>query len=159
MILPKEKQYLAEEFSKAKARFVDEDPMKIELFPFVVETLKKIMQYGYKVWICTSARKDFVHRVIKDAQGLELLQEKVVFREMYTEGKPSAEPLLVTLLYMNLVPEEVIYVGDTFSDYGASKNAGVEFLYFLPKEGERDLRIPQAVTRLKSHKDIFSYLK
>ena len=159
MMLPKEKHHLAGEFAKTKARFVDEDPVKIELFPLVVETLEKIIQQGYLVWICTSARKYFVHRVMKDAQGLELLKEKTVFREMYDKAKPSAEPLLLTLSHMNLAPEEVVYMGDAFSDYEASKNAGVEFLYFLPEGREQDPRIPQIVPRLKFHKDILSYIK
>ena len=159
MMLPKEKQYLGEEFAKAKAQFVDKDPTKVEMFPFVAETLEKLITRGCLIWICTSARKDFVHRVMKDAQGLELLKEKVVFREMYAEGKPSAEPLLLTLSHMSLKPEEVVYVGDAFSDYGASRNADMSFLYFLPEGREQDPRIPQEIPRLKFHKDILSYIK
>ena len=78
---------------------------------------------------------------------------------MYTEGKPSAEPLLLTLSHMNLKPEEVVYVGDAFNDYEASKNADMSFLYFLPPGAVKDSRIPDSIPRLKSHKDIFSYLK
>ena len=159
MMLPQEKQYLAEEFAKAKARFVDGDPIKVELFPFVVETLEKLIKHRYSVWICTSARKDFVHRIMKDAQGLELLKEKVVFREMYREGKPSAEPLLLTLSHMNLTSEEVVYVGDTVSDYEASRNADISFFYFLPPGANEDSRLPSSIPRIASHKEIFSYLK
>ena len=158
MMLPKAKQHLAGEFAKTKARFVDEDPIKVEVFPFVVETLEKLMKYGYLVWICTSARKDFVYRVMKDAQGLVMMKERVVFREMYTEGKPSAEPLLLTLLHMNLAPEEVVYMGDAFSDYEASRNAEISFLYFLPPGANEDSRIPDSISRIASHKEIFSYI-
>lgn len=158
MMLPRGKQYLAEEFAKTKARFVDKDPTKVEMFPFVVETLEKLITRGYLIWICTSARKDFVHRVMKDAQGLELLQEKVVFREMYIDGKPSAEPLLLTLSHMNLTSEEVVYMGDAFTDYEASKNAGISFLYFVPPGADEDSRIPDSIPRIASHKEIFSYI-
>ena len=159
MMLPQEKQHLAEEFAKAKARFVDKDSATIEIFPFVAETLEKLITRGYSLWICTSARKDFVHRVMKDAPGLEVLREKVVFREMYTKGKPSAEPLLLTLSHMNLKPEEVVYVGDAFTDYEASRNADMSFLYFLPPGAIKDSRIPNSIPRIVSHEDIFSYLK
>ena len=158
MMLPKEKQYLAEEFAKTKARFVDEDSIKIELFPSVEETLEKIIQKGYLVWICTSAREYFVQRVMKDVQGLELLKEKIVFREMYDMAKPSAEPLLLTLSHMNLAPQEAVYIGDAFSDYQASKNAELEFIYFLPPGASEDVRIPNSISRIASHKEIFSYI-
>lgn len=159
MMLPKEKHHLAKEFAKVKAQFVNEDSTAVELFSYVAETLKKLIEQGYLVWICTSARKDFVYRVMKDAQELEFLKEKVVFREMYDKVKPSAEPLLVTVSHMNLAPQEAIYIGDAFTDYEASMNAGMSFLYFLPPGASEDSRIPNSISRIASHKEVFSYIK
>lgn len=45
------------------------------------------------------------------------------------QHKPHPEPLLYCLDSMQLAPSDVIYIGDTLSDYEAAKNANIDFGY------------------------------
>lgn len=43
--------------------------------------------------------------------------------------KPNPEPLLKCLSVLNLKSEDVLYIGDTYSDFLAAKNASIDFGY------------------------------
>ena len=122
------------------------------------DVVDELHKKGYQVWICTSAPKEFVMDVISAVALVRKLEDRIVWREMYKEGKPSPEPLLFTLQQMGLQASEAIFVGDAWSDYRASMAAGIPFIYFCPASITPDSVIPSSIPRLENHSDIFQYL-
>jgi len=122
------------------------------------EVVDELARRGYQVWICTSASKAFVADVASVVGLVRKLEDKTVWREMYDQGKPSPEPMFVTLKKMGLAASEAIFVGDARSDYQASDAAGIPFIYFCPASVAPDSAIPSNIPRLENHSDIFQYL-
>lgn len=158
MMLPEEKQYMAEQVAEIKASYVRNNLQGVSLIPGVIETLDALSADGRDVWICTSASRGFVEGIFHVIPELKRMEGKVVWREMYAKGKPAAEPLLVTLQRMNLVPDEAVYIGDAFHDYESSRNAGVRFFLFLPKGVQGNSRIPESIPRISSHQDLLKQI-
>ena len=158
-ILPKERRDIISEAAEAKFRYMMSlmENDAIELLPEFMETFEALQdRYNLPVGICTSARRENVEALQRNKNSsistiLESLAGKVVWKEMFKEGKPSAEPLQVTLEKMNhLVPASAIYVGDAHADYLCAQNAGTGFVYFC--SGEPDPKIPADVRRMNDHR-------
>lgn len=62
-------------------------------------------------------------------KGLDQFMEVAVLAEHTNQHKPHPAPLLKCLELLQLNANEVIYVGDSFSDYEAAKSAGIDFGY------------------------------
>jgi len=146
-LVQKKNEYIANNFGK----FVE--------VKGIAEVISELQKKEYKVWICTSAPKEFVMRVASEISVVDDIKDNIVWREMCKEGKPSPEPLLFTLKQMGLQAPETVFVGDAWSDYKASIAAKIPFLYFSPEYSEPDSTIPDNIPRLKNHKEIFEYLK
>ena len=109
--------------------------------------------------MCTSARQEFVDRVLESVPALRVLDGKVVCKEMFKEGKPSAEPLLVTLKHLGgLTADQAVYIGDAHADYGSAINVGMDFFYFCDSSSLDDQRIPQHIPRLYNHLELLPYV-
>jgi HAD superfamily hydrolase (TIGR01549 family) len=157
MMLPRSKKYLLDEFQKAKAEYVNKNLKRAAPFPGVMETVERLSEKGYKVWICTSAKKDFVKKVLKPFKKLR--EVNTVWREMYGKEKPSPEALNLTLKKMGLSDKQVCYVGDAFNDYKTSLKAKVKFIYFCPDKKSQDPRIPKSIPVIYSHREIFKLIR
>lgn len=157
MMLPVDKRNLTNEFIAAKVNYVNENIRQAKLFPDVMTTLKQLSENNYKVWICTSAGKDFVEKVLNNSN--ELKKYNVIWREMYNNEKPSPEALNLTIKKMGLINSQVCYVGDALSDYKTSINAEVKFIYFCPNIKNKDARISESIPTISSHKEIFRFLE
>lgn len=59
--------------------------------------------------------------------GLDVYMEVVVLEDDTTKHKPDPEPLLLCIERLGLNKEDVIYIGDAYSDLLASRNAGIDF--------------------------------
>lgn len=158
-MLPEHKKELIRDFVTAKIEYVMENVNQTTLFPGAAKVISRLCRNGYKVWICTSASKDFVLKIMNNLPDLkDVMKNHIVWREMYKEGKPSPEALNLTMEKMGLTNSQVCYVGDAFSDYQTSLNAKVKFIYFRPDLKERDLRIPDSIPMISSHKEIWRWL-
>lgn len=74
---------------------------------------------------------------------------------MYKQGKPQAEPLLLTADKMELKTNQCLYVGDAYyNDYLAAWNAGMNFIYFCPNAKNFDVRIPSEIFKITHHKEL-----
>jgi len=156
MMLPQNKKHLLDKFQKAKAEYVNRNLKEAVPFPDATETIGRLFKKGCNVWICTSAKKVFVKKVLKPFR--ELRKMDVVWREMYTEEKPSPEALNLTIKKMDLSNKQVCYVGDAFNDYKTSLKAKVKFIYFCPDKKGRDPRIPESVPTISFHRGIFKLI-
>lgn len=155
-MLPKEKKSLMGKFVLAKQEYVRANAKKARLFPETAETISKLFQKGYRVWVLTSAHKFFVKKVLNISKPLErAIGNNVVWREMYKRGKPKPDGLNLTMKNMGLVNSQVCYVGDAFSDYRTSVTAKVKFFYFCPDQKKRDKRISLSIPVISSHEKIF----
>lgn len=156
MMLGKKYSDIGSSFVRIKRMFVLESVKEVKPYKSFIKTMGMLEKKGLKVWVCTSVFKKFVKEVYSHFKELNPLWHKTIAREDYKEGKPSAEPILLTLKKMRLKPSETIYVGDAYSDYKASKNAGCRFVYFC--RGERDKRIPKNVPGIRLHTEIIKLL-
>ena len=158
MMLPSNKKNLAKKFIEAKVEYVNKNLKKITLFLSALKTIQQLTQKGYVVWICTSAHKNFV-KAIKALKKIKEAENKIIWREMYNQEKPSPEGLNLTMKKMGLKNSRVYYIGDALSDYETSVKAGVKFIYFCPNIKAKDSRIPKSVPVISSHQEIFKLLE
>jgi HAD superfamily hydrolase (TIGR01549 family) len=112
---------------------------------------------GLDLGICTSASKSFVDLVSATDSRFSTFKERIIFREMYVNGKPDPEPLQLMFSRMGLSQRECLYVGDAYSDYMAASAAGCRFVYFCPQGGV-DHRIPKNAQIIKRHADLLTLL-
>jgi beta-phosphoglucomutase-like phosphatase (HAD superfamily) len=154
MMLPNNKKYLLEEFKSAKQKYVIENINQITIFPSAIETIDWLIKKGYKVWICTSAYRNFVEKALNVLDGLKNIKDNIVWREMYKQKKPAPDALNLTIKKMNLTNLQVCYIGDALIDYKTTVNAKIEFIYFCPNLKESDLRIPESIPVISFHREI-----
>jgi len=160
MMLPRNKSYLTKRFVAAKTKYVMANVNQATLFPSVIKTIKQLVKMGNKVWLCTSAHKNFVQKILNNFKELKkIVQNNVVWREMYKKEKPSSEVLSLVMKKMSLSNSQVYYIGDAFSDYKTSIASKVKFIYFCPNIEKQDARIPKSVLTISSHKEIFKLLE
>lgn len=63
------------------------------------------------------------------SKGLDKYMEVVILADDTKNHKPHPEPINKCLELLGISKDEAIYIGDAFSDYQASKNAGIDFGY------------------------------
>jgi beta-phosphoglucomutase-like phosphatase (HAD superfamily) len=155
-ILPSNKRNLINDFVEIKKSYVNDNIDKISIFPGTIETIHKLKNKKINVYICTSARENFVRKILEFFP--ELKECNIIWREMYKNEKPMPESLNLTIKKMGINNSQVIYIGDALNDYKTSINANVRFIYFYPKENSSDARIPKDVFVISSHKEIVDLL-
>lgn len=128
--------------------------------------LRGYMLPGFQlpVGICTSARRENVEALQRNQNSfissvLQDLTGRVVWKEMYTEGKPAAEPLLLASRMIGVDVNRVLYVGDAHSDYQCAQNAEASFSYFCGENAIPDVKIPSTVPRIKDHRELIEFLE
>jgi len=160
MMLPENKKYLIKEFVNAKTRYVIKNINEVIFYPNILKVIKKLKQSGYNVWVCTSANKNFVRKVINVLKPLKkTIKNNFIWREMYKREKPFPDILNLTIEKMNLNHSQVYYVGDAVNDFQTSVAAKIKFVYFCPDIKKRDSMIPKSIPVISSHKEIFKLLK
>jgi len=160
LILPKNKKHLSKDFIDAKAKYVLKNVSEITFFPYASKVIDQLLQNGYRVWICTSAPKNYVKKILNNFSKLKrIIKNNIVWRGMYKNEKPSPEVLNLIIKKMGLTKSQACYVGDIFVDYKTGVTAEVKFIYFCPNLKKRDLRIPKSIPTILSHREIFKLLK
>lgn len=159
MMLPDDKKYLFEKFKNTKIKYVNNNLNKIKLLPHILKTIKSLTENNYNVWICTSASKNFVKKILELFKELKRIKDNIVWRESYKKEKPSPEALILTIKKMGLKKNQVYYIGDAPNDYKTSLNARIGFIYFCPNTKNKDLRIPETIPVISLHREIFKLLK
>jgi len=158
MMVPSDKNYLLEKFKKAKIGYVNNNLNQIKLFPDILKIITDSIGRYYSVWICTSATKIFVKRILERFKELKKIKDNIVWRELYKKEKPSPEALNLTIKKMGLKKNELYYIGDAFNDYKTSVAAKIQFIYFCPDRRNKDSRIPKSIPIISSHREILKFL-
>lgn len=89
--------------------------------------------------------------------GLQNYMKAVVLAEDTQNHKPHPEPLLKAAEILGVKPKEAIYIGDTYSDYKATKAAGMDF--GLAVWGAADIEGIEADYIFYEPKDILKLIK
>jgi len=154
LMLPPEKKHLFRELRDAKAVYVLDHLDEIHFLPGFPETYEELSARNITVGICTSSRKPFIDAYLAKLPLLRSFEGKIIHQEMYTKGKPAAEPLLLAMQMLGrFSPAESLYIGDTYADYQSATNAGLNFFYFRSASFD-DQRIPPTVPRLSDHREL-----
>ncbi|XFA98419.1 HAD-IA family hydrolase [Candidatus Izemoplasma sp. B36] len=101
--------------------YVDLEFDYIELYPNVIETLKKLADNGVQLGIVTTKFKESAMPSIKH-YGLDKYITSYCFLDNVTEHKPHPEPIFYALKQFKNY-KNVLMVGDNSSDILAGKNA------------------------------------
>ena len=96
------------------------------IYPWVIESLKKIQDHCIKIGIVTS--KD------EERTNIILNQFPVKFSSTQTpnsnfRGKPAPDHLLVAIAELNVDPTDSLYVGDAEVDALAALRAGIDYCH------------------------------
>ncbi|MDO8656908.1 MAG: HAD hydrolase-like protein [Nanoarchaeota archaeon] len=166
-MLPVDRYGIIAEAAETKFRYMMDlmEHDTIEMLPGFEETFEQLQSYHLKIGICTSARKENVAALQRNTSSpistiLNYLEGKVAWKEMFTQGKPTAEPLLLSLnLLGGIFPDRALYVGDAAADYGCAQNAGTSFVYFCPDGVQGEKEIPADVLMIHNHRELLEYLK
>lgn len=62
-------------------------------------------------------------------KGIDKYIKAAVLADDTKKHKPDPEPIFKCLKQIDIMPEDAIFIGDSFSDYQAANNAGVDFGY------------------------------
>lgn len=100
------------------------------LFPGIAEMLEELHARGVRMGIVT-ARTNFELDADPFMQRFASIFEARACAEDTRAHKPDPAPLLHCLTRMNLSPADVLYVGDSPTDAGAAKGAGMDFALAL----------------------------
>lgn len=90
----------------------------------VLKTLHKKLRFSV---VSSKNKKQYDIDVV--SLGLDDYMEVVVLEDDTSKHKPDPEPLLLCMERLGLNKEDVIYIGDAYSDLLASRNAGIDFAF------------------------------
>ena len=102
----------------------DKDPFyKIQHYPGMPETLKKLKEHGMKLAVCSNKPHPAAVKVIAQLFGEEF--DMVVGQSDAIRRKPAPDGPLMVAGKFGVKPEECMYVGDTSTDMKTGKAAGM----------------------------------
>lgn len=109
-------------------RYVNEYPEGAVLYEGFDQVFEAFRQAGI-LQAVVSAKTREQYAIDMVSKGLHQYMSAAVLAEDTQKHKPDPEPLLKCLERLGISPEEALYIGDTYSDYAAAGNAGVDFGY------------------------------
>jgi pyrophosphatase PpaX len=104
---------------------LDNHDLMVKEFVGVSETVKSLVEKGYKMGIVTTKLHSTVLKGLK-LMDLEKYFDVIVALDHVEKAKPDPEPIFKALEQLGSKPEEAIMVGDNYHDILAGKNAGTK---------------------------------
>jgi phosphoglycolate phosphatase len=126
---------------------------KIKLYPNVIKTLEYLKKKNIKFSIVTS--KDRVRTKFL-LNKFRIKPHSIHCPRKNILGKPNPEMLLSAMKKSNIKKINCCYVGDTYIDYLAAKNANIDFIF--AKYGYENRKMPKINIIIKNFKFIKLYL-
>ena len=132
----------------------------INLFPGVLDMLKRTKQEGYKTGLVTSRLK---HTTIQGLEKYGIIDyfDCIVTAEDGTKYKPDPEPIEIALEKLGSNPNNAVMLGDTVFDIECARNANVRsILVSWSIALESDTQIKEAAPDyiLNDTKDLFEII-
>jgi len=121
---------LKKEYNDSVIKHID----KGKLMKDAKEVLKKIKEKKLKIGLVTNTTSKRAEKELK-YQKVRDLFDVVITADDVEKPKPYPHPILKACEKLKVMPDEVIYVGDTKNDYKAGKSAGA-FVVGLETKGD-----------------------
>lgn len=99
---------------------------QIKLYPEAVHVLKQLRSKGFWLAICTGTSESTV-RTVLGKHHISSLISVIVGEESIERAKPDPESLCSVLDRLNIMPADVLFVGDTETDRRAAADSGIRF--------------------------------
>lgn len=97
----------------------------IKVFPDTISTLKRLVEKGKRIGIVSNNGSPHI-RLALERLGIDLPFDCIVGSDMFTEGKPSREPIDLALKLLGETNrDQVVYVGDSLQDPQCGYNAEI----------------------------------
>ena len=95
----------------------------ITLFPESIDTLLRLKKAGAKIGIVSNNTASHI-RLVLETLGVDVPFDVIVGSDMFTQGKPSSQPIDVALDMLGYHERsKVVYIGDSLQDPECGKNA------------------------------------
>jgi beta-phosphoglucomutase-like phosphatase (HAD superfamily) len=136
---------------------------EVRLMPGFEETYDRLSENNIKIGICTSAREANIRALLASRGKLpEILQKmegKIVWKEMTNLGKPSPQPLLLSMNMLGVsVPKFVLYIGDAVADFACAQSAGTGYLHFAADRAHSPEALTGRVKVIDDHRQLLDLL-
>ncbi|ADD68224.1 HAD-superfamily hydrolase, subfamily IA, variant 1 [Denitrovibrio acetiphilus DSM 12809] len=131
----------------ANTNFRDFIPL-MEPSPQIYDTLEKLQTEGHTVTVCTN--RGISTQYLFDHFDMGNFFAYTVTANDVAKPKPDPEGLYKIIEKYQTAKENLLFVGDSFTDYYAAKAADVDFLAYGGELEESRI--------LKNHMEIFDYL-
>lgn len=109
----------------------------ITLYPDAIPTLNKLNSKGLKLGVISNGLVSDIDHILAK-MDLEKLFEIRVGMDTFKHMKPDKEVFLMTLQKLNVLPDEVIFVGDSLeNDYESTSELGIKSI-LIDRKGKKD---------------------
>ncbi len=92
-------------------------------YPGVVAALQTLRERGAKLGVVTNKRGDLSTKLL-DQLGMRELFDCIVCGDSTPNPKPAADPTLLACAELDLLPAEVLFIGDSTADVESARAAG-----------------------------------
>lgn len=99
------------------------------------ELLKSLKLRGKKIGLVTSSFSKVVYATLDKLDARSYFDCVVTFEDV-EEIKPHPEPILKTMRLLQSGASQTVMIGDSASDLLSAKKAGVDSIWYYPKEHE-----------------------
>ena len=109
------------------------NPLQItgtRLFPGALELLSALKVAGVRTGVVSTKRTETLEGVLAH-HGAAGCFDLIIGGDLVSRPKPDPEGLNIALTRLGLIPEQVLYCGDTVLDAGAARHAGTCFCAVL----------------------------
>jgi putative hydrolase of the HAD superfamily len=112
--------------------YLDLSPRQTTLFPDTIQVLS-YLQGKYKLHLITNGFAE-VQWIKLELSGLRPFFEHIIISEEVGTQKPDKQIFEIAMQRANTTPDACIMIGDNFNtDIAGAKNAGIDQIYFNPK--------------------------
>lgn len=118
-----------------KDRLATETP-KVDLYENASRLLQNLSESGKQLALLSSSEKSSIEPTL-DRENLRRFFSVFLSAEDVEHHKPHPEVIEKALQLLGGVKEKTIIIGDSKSDIGAAKNAGIDSLLYYPKQNEK----------------------
>jgi len=136
------------------SKITSQNKKLIKLNPYVIYTLDWLKENSIKTGIVTSKDK------IRTEELIEYFQiniETIVTPELTRFGKPSPEPIKFAANKLKVKLNQIIYIGDMFSDMECALNSNCLYLHYMNGYQKLDYQIYGG--QINSILEIVEYMK
>ena len=119
-------------FKERMKQSVGEKSRNVILYEGVVETLKKLKAKKKNIALLTTSLEDLISPSLEKYE-LRQYFDTILTAESVTMHKPNPQVLELAITRLQGNKESAIMIGDSVSDLGAAKNAGIDSILFYPE--------------------------